>query len=163
MLTWLGYIDGKCYHISHTWILWDRVTNKFSRNNPRKNGSFKIITGSQTDGNRQEETAQIATASPGSGWVSSKSFLGQTRIPLDIQNKPAEHLMLLLRTEGDMMAKSIETSTNYHRMLPAGKELAIVPMVDLESTVPLRSATPLGASHCGWGRKSNSKKAWNRI
>ena len=22
MLTWLGYIDGKCYHIWHTWILW---------------------------------------------------------------------------------------------------------------------------------------------
>ena len=20
--TWLGYIDGKCYHIYHTWILW---------------------------------------------------------------------------------------------------------------------------------------------
>ena len=23
MLTKLGYIDGKCYHIYHTWILWD--------------------------------------------------------------------------------------------------------------------------------------------
>ena len=23
MLTWLGYIDGKCYHIWHTCILWD--------------------------------------------------------------------------------------------------------------------------------------------
>ena len=23
MLTWLGCIDGKCYHIWHTWILWD--------------------------------------------------------------------------------------------------------------------------------------------
>ena len=22
MLTWLGYIDGQCYHIWHTWILW---------------------------------------------------------------------------------------------------------------------------------------------
>jgi hypothetical protein len=22
MLTWLGYFDGKCYHIWHTWILW---------------------------------------------------------------------------------------------------------------------------------------------
>ena len=25
MLTWLGYIDGKCYHILHTWILWDTL------------------------------------------------------------------------------------------------------------------------------------------
>jgi len=28
MLTWLGYIDGKCCHIYHTWIPWD--TNQIS-------------------------------------------------------------------------------------------------------------------------------------
>ena len=25
MLTWLGYINGKCYHIWHKWVLWDVI------------------------------------------------------------------------------------------------------------------------------------------
>ena len=32
MLTWLGYINGKCYHIYHTWILWVYIFQWTSRN-----------------------------------------------------------------------------------------------------------------------------------
>ena len=30
ILTWLGYIDDKCYHMYHTWILWVWLTQQWA-------------------------------------------------------------------------------------------------------------------------------------
>ena len=39
-----GYIDGKCYHIWHTWILWDQTSKDLSDTNKKKSCRLRSWT-----------------------------------------------------------------------------------------------------------------------
>ena len=63
MLTWLGYIDGKCYHIYHTWtlflcfVLWEILTMNWNRKGSSRVAATRISNGQLRDVNRRQTTS----------------------------------------------------------------------------------------------------------